>query len=97
VITPLGLTGTAITLTPEMKARLAVGHGATMQPVANWDLAARSPGQALLRSTTNDLLTFLAANLGYVKTPLAPAMATMLTVRRPTEGRTWRWRLAGTC
>ena len=85
VITPLGLTSTAIALTPEMKARLAVGHGATMQPVANWDLAALA-GAGALRSTTNDLLTFLAANLGYVKTPLAPAMATMLTVRRPTGG-----------
>jgi D-alanyl-D-alanine-carboxypeptidase/D-alanyl-D-alanine-endopeptidase len=85
VIAPLGLTSTAITLTPEMKARLAVGHSATMQPVANWDLAALA-GAGALRSTTNDLLTFLAANLGYVKTPLAPAMATMLTVRRPTGG-----------
>jgi hypothetical protein len=31
------------------------------------------------------MLTFLAANLGYVKTPLAPAMAAMLTVKRPTS------------
>jgi hypothetical protein len=30
------------------------------------------------------MLTFLAANLGYVKSPLAPAMAAMLSVRRPT-------------
>jgi hypothetical protein len=30
------------------------------------------------------MLTFLAANLGYVKTPLAPAMAAMLDVKRPT-------------
>ncbi len=66
-----------------MKARLAAGHGPTLQPVANWDLAALA-GAGALRSTTNDLLTFLAANLGYVKTPLAPAMAAMLKVRRPT-------------
>jgi serine-type D-Ala-D-Ala carboxypeptidase/endopeptidase len=83
VISPLGLRSTAIALTPEMKARLAVGHSATMQPVANWDLAVLA-GAGALRSTTNDLLTFLAANLGYVKTPLAPAMAAMLKVRRPT-------------
>jgi hypothetical protein len=51
--------------------------------VANWDLTALA-GAGALRSTTNDLLTFLAANLGYVKTPLAPAMADMLKVRRPT-------------
>jgi len=83
VIAPLGLTSTAITLSPELKARLAAGYGPTLQPVANWDLAALA-GAGALRSTTNDLLTFLAANLGYVKTPLAPAMAAMLKVRRPT-------------
>jgi D-alanyl-D-alanine-carboxypeptidase/D-alanyl-D-alanine-endopeptidase len=83
VIAPLGMTSTAITLTPDLKARLAGGHGATLQPVANWDLAALA-GAGALRSTTNDLLTFLAANLGYVQTPLAPAMAAMLKVRRPT-------------
>ena len=30
------------------------------------------------------MLAFLAANLGYTKSPLAPAMAAMLKVRRPT-------------
>jgi hypothetical protein len=32
----------------------------------------------------SDMLTILAANLGYVKSPLAPAMASRLSVRRPT-------------
>jgi len=35
-------------------------------------------GAGALRSSVNDMLTFLAANLGYVKSPLAPAMAAML-------------------
>ena len=35
VLAPLGMTSTAIALSPEMKARLAAGHGATLQPVAN--------------------------------------------------------------
>ena len=80
-----------------MKARLAVGHSATLEPTGNWDLPTLA-GAGALRSTTNDLLTFLAANIGYVKTPLAPAMADMLKVRRPTgrpEPR--RSRSAGTC
>ncbi|HUA22400.1 MAG TPA: serine hydrolase domain-containing protein, partial [Bryobacteraceae bacterium] len=38
-----------------------------------------------LKSSVNDLLTFLAANLGYVKTPLAQAMAAQLSIRRSTE------------
>jgi CubicO group peptidase (beta-lactamase class C family) len=83
VTAPLGMPSTAITLTPEMKSRLAAGYGPQLDPVANWDLPALA-GAGALRSTTNDLLTFLAANLGFVKTPLAAAMATMLTVKRPT-------------
>lgn len=80
---PLGMNSTGITLSPEMKARLAVGHNAGLEPVANWDLPTLA-GAGALRSSANDLLTFLAANLGYTKTPLAPAMAAMLTVRRQT-------------
>jgi len=83
VLAPLGMSSTAVTLSSEMKARLATGHGATLQPVANWDVAALA-GAGALRSTTNDMVTFLAANLGYVRTPLAPAMAEMLKDRRPT-------------
>ena len=36
-----------------------------------------------LRSTANDLLTFLEAVLGYRGTPLAPAMEAMIRTRRP--------------
>jgi D-alanyl-D-alanine-carboxypeptidase/D-alanyl-D-alanine-endopeptidase len=50
----------------------------------NWDTPSLA-GAGALRSTANDLLTFLAANLGYTKSPLAPAMAAMLRVRRPTD------------
>ncbi|MBZ5695234.1 MAG: serine hydrolase [Acidobacteriia bacterium] len=80
---PLGMNDTRITLTPEMKARLAAGHNQALDTVANWDLPTLA-GAGALRSTANDLLTFLAANLGYTKSPLAPAMAAMLKVRRPT-------------
>ena len=83
VTRPLGMTSTAATLSPEMTSRFAVGHSPMLQPVANWDLPTLA-GAGALRSTTNDLLTFLAAHLGYTKTPLAPAMAAMLAVRRPT-------------
>jgi CubicO group peptidase (beta-lactamase class C family) len=80
---PLGMKRTGIALTPDMRARLASGHSATMQPVANWDLPTLA-GAGALRSSTADLLAFLDACLGYTKTPLAPAMAAMLNVRRPT-------------
>jgi CubicO group peptidase (beta-lactamase class C family) len=79
---PLGMTSTGITLTPDMKARLAVGHNEKLVVVPTWDFQVLA-GCGALRSTANDLLTFLGANLGYVKSPLAPAMAAMLSVRRP--------------
>jgi len=80
---PLGMSSTGITLTPEMKARLAVGHNDQLAAVSNWDLPTLA-GAGALRSSANDMLTFLAANLGYVKSPLAPAMASMLAERRKT-------------
>jgi CubicO group peptidase (beta-lactamase class C family) len=82
---PLGMSSTGITLTPEMKARLAAGHNDKLEATPNWDLPTLA-GAGALRSSANDLLTFLAANLGYVKSPLAPAMASMLAVRRSTGG-----------
>jgi len=84
ICNPLGMNSTTVTLTPEMKRRLAVGHNQKLEAVENWDIGPATAGAGALRSTANDLLTFLAANLGYTKTPLAPAMAAMLTTRRPT-------------
>ncbi len=81
---PLGMKSTRITLPTDMKARFAVGHNPAQEAVANWDLPTLA-GAGALRSTANDLLSFLAANLGYTKSPLAPAMAAMLTARRSTD------------
>ena len=83
IFAPLGMTSAIIALSPEMKARLTVGHDDKLAPVANWDLPTLA-GAGALRSTANDMLIFLAANLGYIKSPLAPAMAAMLAVRQPT-------------
>ncbi len=81
---PLKMTSTTITLSPALKARLAQGHDAGLDPAANWDLDSLA-GAGALRSDTEDMLTFLGAELGYVKTPLAAAMkAEWSTVRRPT-------------
>jgi D-alanyl-D-alanine-carboxypeptidase/D-alanyl-D-alanine-endopeptidase len=84
VLERLGMTSTAVALPPPLKARLAVGHAEDLKPVANWDLPTFE-GAGSLRSTTNDLLTFLAAELGYRDTPLRAAMALQReAVRRPT-------------
>jgi serine-type D-Ala-D-Ala carboxypeptidase/endopeptidase len=82
---PLKMENTRITLSPEMKSWLAVGHNEARLPAANWDLPAFA-GAGALRSDARDMLTFIAANLGYVESPLGPAMAAMTKVRRPGNG-----------
>jgi CubicO group peptidase (beta-lactamase class C family) len=86
ILEPLGMNNTGITLSPEMKARLAPGHGFNHNPMPNLDFSIREvmAGGGGLKSSANDLLTFLAANLGYIKTPLAPIMAAQLSIRRST-------------
>ena len=112
VLDPLKMNSTRVALTPEMKARLAVGHGPNLNAVSNWDLSEPVAGAGALRSTANDILVFLAANLGYTKTPLAAAMAKEVSIRRSTgvpnmeiayawhvlnkEGRSIIWHNGGT-
>jgi serine-type D-Ala-D-Ala carboxypeptidase/endopeptidase len=79
---PLRMPDTGITLSSSMKQRMATGHNAMLAPVANWDLPVLA-GAGALRSSVNDMLTFLEAFLGHKESPLAPAMKAMLEVRRP--------------
>ena len=46
-----------------------------------WEVPALE-GAGDIRSTANDLLIFLAANMGIIHSPLQPAMKTMLSVHR---------------
>src|SRR6266542_236509 len=70
---PLRMDNTRIKLTPDMQARLAHGHGPALKPVTNWDLPTFA-GAGALRSTANDMLKFIAANLGLNQSPLLAAM-----------------------
>jgi serine-type D-Ala-D-Ala carboxypeptidase/endopeptidase len=83
----LGMNDTGITLSSTMKQRMATGHNALLAPVANWDFQALA-GAGALRSSVNDMLTFLEAFLGHKESTLAPAMKAML------EGRL-AWFLVG--
>jgi D-alanyl-D-alanine-carboxypeptidase/D-alanyl-D-alanine-endopeptidase len=83
IAAPLGMASTGIALSPQQQARLARGHDGEGQPTAYLDLPA-IPGAGALRSTANDLLTFLAAELGLVDTPLKAAMSAQLTPRWAT-------------
>jgi CubicO group peptidase (beta-lactamase class C family) len=79
---PLSMRRTAVTLSPELKALLAQGHNPALEPVANWDIPTLA-GAGALRSTTNDMLTFLGAALGSTPSPLSGAFAAMTATRRP--------------
>ncbi len=80
---PLNMSSTGIKLPPSMNDRVATGHNAILAPVPNSDIPTPLAGAGALRSSANDMLTFLEAVLGYKESPLAPAMKMMLEVRRP--------------
>ncbi len=79
---PLGMKSTSVIVTPDMQARLAAGHDAKLNPAPVWNVPSIS-GEGELRSSANDVLTFLGAFIGYSNSPLAPAMTAMLETRRP--------------
>ena len=71
VIGPLRMRDTRITLTPDLRARLAKGHAGGRE-VANWDLDALA-GAGAIRSTAQDMAKLVAAAAGLVHTPLDSA------------------------
>ncbi len=83
IFEPLGMNNTTITLSADNKKHLALGHDAALLPVKNWDLDALA-GAGAIRSTANDMLKFLAANLELTESPLRPAMRRMRSMRHPT-------------
>ncbi len=84
VLDPLGLRSTSITLSAGQAPRLAPGHDRFGHPVETWNLLAM-PASGSLRSTANDLLTFLEANLA----PESPLHAAMELQRTPGRALGW--------
>ena len=80
VWTPLGMTHTAITLTPWMQQHLVLGHDEQGNVVSNWDLDALA-GAGAIRSTMSDMLKFADANLHPERGPLERAMSFAHEVR----------------
>lgn len=71
ILDPLGMAGTMITLTDTARAHLAHGS-ADGRPAASWDLDALA-GAGALRSTAEDMTSFLAAAMGLRHTLLDSA------------------------
>src|SRR5262249_1194148 len=78
---PLGMKSTRIKLTEPLRQRFAVGHLSDLVAVPSWEFSTLE-GAGALRSSTNDLLTLLAALMGYTDNPLAAAQKTTLSIRR---------------
>jgi serine-type D-Ala-D-Ala carboxypeptidase/endopeptidase len=82
IANPLDMTSTYTVVPDWLKPRAVKGHNVLGQPVSNWDWDALA-GAGALWSSADDLLNFLAANLGQKKSGLAPAMAAMQKGRVP--------------
>lgn len=73
VLHPLGMAMSGTSFTGAMRAHLAPGHDADGKPASNWDLDALA-GAGAIRSTANDMLRYLKANMGRGNSPFRPAM-----------------------
>ena len=72
-----------------MRAHLAPGHAAAGRPAKNWDFDALA-GAGAIRSTADDMLRYLKANMGNGASPFARRDAIRTTApqrRDPGDGR----------
>ena len=110
ILDPLAMSGTGIMLTPEMDARMARGHDPGGDVVPLWDVGVLA-GAGGLRSSVQDMLRFLAANVGTPASPLEDAMRDahqgresmgesmeigLNWITRTTEGQRTIWHNGGT-
>jgi D-alanyl-D-alanine-carboxypeptidase/D-alanyl-D-alanine-endopeptidase len=81
---PLGMDSTRIQLTPEMRSRLAAPHYYTLLPSCGF-VESAIYGAGGIRSTANDMLAFLAANMELTEAELQPAIQLANTPQRPND------------
>ena len=73
ILSVLGMVNTSITLTDEQKSNFAVGH-INGDELPMWNLASVIAPSGGIYSTANDMLKFVSANIGLIKTKLDTAM-----------------------
>jgi D-alanyl-D-alanine-carboxypeptidase/D-alanyl-D-alanine-endopeptidase len=83
ILNVLGMNDTSIGISDSQKSRLAVGHF-NGQELSTWNMSnPLAPGGAL-HSTASDMLKFLSANMGLIKTKLDNAMQESHLIRHST-------------
>lgn len=73
ILHPLGMKLSGTSFTDAMRVHLAPGHDENGKPASNWDLDALA-GAGAIRSTANDMLRYLKANMGAEHTSPETAM-----------------------
>jgi serine-type D-Ala-D-Ala carboxypeptidase/endopeptidase len=82
ILDVLGMNDTSISPSDSQKSRLAIGHF-NGQELPSWNLTVFAPGGAI-HSTVGDMLKFLSANMGLIKTKLDNAMQESHLIRHST-------------
>jgi serine-type D-Ala-D-Ala carboxypeptidase/endopeptidase len=67
---PLHLNSTVITIPAKLQLNVAAAYNNEGQSVSEWTFSPIFAGAGSLKSTTNDMLVFVAANLGLIKSNL---------------------------
>jgi CubicO group peptidase (beta-lactamase class C family) len=80
VFAPLGMTLSGVAIDDAMRVHLAAGHDGDGKLAKNWDFDTLA-GCGAIKSTANDMVRYLRANMGVDKTALYPAMQLAHTPR----------------
>lgn len=81
---PLNMNNTFLSLPRKTKLTIAPGHNECGQPTSDWDFPLAGGGG--LRSNVNDMLNFAAANLGFTKSGISPAMELLSIKQAKKDG-----------
>ena len=84
ILDPLGMNDTRVDATPSMKQRMAQGFDAMGTPTHTWDVPTLA-GAGAIKSTANDMLKFLAANLDSTSTSVGKVLASARLPRRDAD------------
>jgi D-alanyl-D-alanine-carboxypeptidase/D-alanyl-D-alanine-endopeptidase len=91
---PLGMKSSRFELSPVLQSRLAQGQYLDGQVAHKHQIPPLLSGAGGLRSTANDMLKFLAANIGLLKSPLYTAMQKTHTGQKSIKGDEFKIGLA---